>query len=61
MKKTNRAHASTPDTTARRQREHGMPAAVSWPRLVSMGVLAGAARHAGSLLVGLAVAWWHHD
>ncbi|MFF3359382.1 hypothetical protein ACFYWN_44010 [Streptomyces sp. NPDC002917] len=40
---------------------HAAPAPVSWRRLVSMGLLTGATRHIGSLLVGLALAWWHRD
>ncbi|MFF1566879.1 hypothetical protein ACFVY1_25700 [Streptomyces sp. NPDC058293] len=58
MTKTNRAHASTSNTSTR---HHGMPAPMSWPRLAATALFAGAARHVGSLLAGLAVAWWHHD
>ncbi|MDX3550117.1 hypothetical protein PV729_48200 [Streptomyces europaeiscabiei] len=58
MAKTNRTLSSS--DTARHQ-GHGTPAAVSWPRLATTALFAGAVRHAGSLLAGLVVAWWHHD
>ncbi|MEH0524800.1 hypothetical protein QBA38_38495 [Streptomyces stelliscabiei] len=59
MPNTNR----TSHTPARAAGHHDpeTPAHVSWPRLVSTALLAGALRHAGGILVGLAVAWWHHD
>ncbi|MFE5687094.1 hypothetical protein [Streptomyces sp. NPDC056512] len=59
MTKTNRVHASI-STTSTRYWGHGMPTAMSWPRLAATALFAGAARHVGSLLAGLAVAWWHH-
>lgn len=37
------------------------PATAAWPRLLSMALLTGAGRHAGSVLAGFAMAWWHHD
>ncbi|MFD9658417.1 hypothetical protein [Streptomyces mirabilis] len=60
MPKTNRT-SDTSVPAANAHRDHGAPAIVSWPRLVSTALLAGALRHAGGVLVGLAVAWWHHD
>ncbi|MGW4759528.1 hypothetical protein [Streptomyces chartreusis] len=61
MPTPNRARASTPQPTTLRYRDRDVPADVPWPRLVFTGLLADAARHVGSLLVGLGVAWWHHD
>lgn len=60
MPKTNRT-SDTPVSVATAHQDHGSSAPKSWPRLVFMALLAGALRHVGSLLVGFAVAWWHHD
>ncbi|MCX4920097.1 hypothetical protein [Streptomyces sp. NBC_00687] len=60
MPKTNRAPAPTDPATSR-HRDHSVPDTASWQRLVFTGLLAGAARRLGSLLVGLAVLWWDHD
>ncbi|MFE9952968.1 hypothetical protein ACFYRJ_36655 [Streptomyces sp. NPDC005531] len=57
MPTPNRAHASAPRPAIVCRWDRAMPASVSWPSLVSTGLLAGAARHVGFLLVGLAVAW----
>jgi hypothetical protein len=61
MPTPNRAHASTPRPTAVCLHGHAVPAPLPSSRVVSTGLLAGAARHVGSLLVGLVMAWWQHD
>ncbi|MFD5794914.1 hypothetical protein ACFWIO_15470 [Streptomyces diastatochromogenes] len=56
MPKKNRTPSTTPP------HDHGAaPAPASWRRLVSVALLAGAVRHIGALLAGLAVTWWQHD
>ncbi|MFI8243455.1 MULTISPECIES: hypothetical protein [Streptomyces] len=55
MPKKNRRPSTTPP------HDHGAPAPASWRRLVSAALLAGAVRHLGALLAGLAVTWWQHD
>ncbi|WP_158086581.1 hypothetical protein [Streptomyces phaeoluteigriseus] len=54
MAKKNR----TPST---HHQDHVAPTPVSWRHHISVALLIGAVRHIGTLLAGLAVAWWRHD
>ncbi|KOV52055.1 hypothetical protein ADL00_38485 [Streptomyces sp. AS58] len=57
-KKNHTPHGPVPADV---DRDHDATAATSWPRLVSTALLTGALRQMGGILVGVALAWWHHD